>query len=84
MDLVDRNLDKEVKPVIEALGKCGISGEEADSSWYPSFRPNLLIVLTGPFSSFAVARAELVRAKLCGVVGYSKFSRRNTPGPGED
>jgi hypothetical protein len=83
-DPVARRLERQGQAVVLTLRRCGIAAELDDSSDFPNFRRNLLIVHTGPFPSAQLAGMELARAKTCGVVGYSKFSRKVQPGPGED
>lgn len=57
---------------IAELERCGIAAIDDYTHRYLGLAPNLFIALTGPHRDLATAKAELQKAKSCGIDGYTK------------
>ena len=57
---------------VAALEACGIAGTWDQTMRYEGLSPNLLFALTGPHANLSAARAELDRARACGIAGYTR------------
>ncbi|MFM7028299.1 MAG: hypothetical protein ACKOXK_06450 [Chakrabartia sp.] len=73
-DPAARRIDANASRVRAQLQACGIRAELSLSDWFDSFAPGLVVVHSHPYATAALARAELQRAKACGLTGYSKPS----------
>ena len=60
--------------VARRLKACGITAHISLSDWFDNFTPGLVVVHSVPHRDLAGARAELARAKGCGIAGYPKAS----------
>ena len=70
-------LTRQAKSIQDQLDTCGIITVMANSSWVVGFRPDLVIVISGPFPSANNAAFDLSLARRCGILGYSKFGILN-------
>lgn len=79
--------DAQMGPAIQriqgALQRCGIATTADGSMAYVGLADGFTIIVSGPHRSREAAGAELVRAKACGVEGYTRMAARR-PGVLED
>lgn len=54
------------------LEQCGIASISDHTHRYQGLVENLFVTLSGPHLDVAAAKAELQRAKACGIEGYTK------------
>lgn len=57
---------------IAELEQCGIASISDHTYRYQGLADKLFVTLSGPHIDMAAAKAELQRAKLCGIEGYTK------------
>lgn len=79
-----QKIQRQAETVQQTLMKCGVETSINNSSWFQSFRPDLVIVYSGVWHQESSAKDELTKAQSCGMKGYTKRAVQKLPGPGED
>ena len=57
---------------IAELERCGIASISDYTYRYQGLTENMFVTLSGPHVDVAAAKAELQKAKVCGIEGYTK------------
>lgn len=57
---------------IVELERCGIAAISDSTVRYEGLAPSLYITLTGPHRDLTIAKADLQKAKTCGIEGYTR------------
>jgi hypothetical protein len=57
---------------ITHLERCGVAAISDHTYRYQGMAENMIVTISGPHATLALARAELLKAKACGVEGYTK------------
>jgi hypothetical protein len=73
-------LQSMAEAVVQGLSECGIKAEITNSSLVRGFRPDLVIVMSGPYASKDAAAMDVTAARSCGGEGYTKFGVWSEPG----
>ena len=73
-------ITRQAESIQNRMKNCGVTTTIANSSWVAGFRGDLVIVVSGPYTSSSAASYDLQAARQCGVNGYSKFGIMNEPG----
>ena len=57
---------------ITQLERCGIAAISDHTHRYQGMAENMIVTISGPHANLTAAKAELLKAKACGVEGYTK------------
>jgi hypothetical protein len=74
LSAIQDRIDRRAETVRKALNRCGITSYVSLSDWFDAFSGDLVVVHSNPYPGQAGAAAELARARVCGVTGFTKFS----------
>ena len=79
-DPVAQRIHRDSQKVQNILEKCGITVYIGNSDTFSTFTPDLVVVHSNSHSDMIKAKAELERAKSCGVTGFTKKSKMTLSG----
>lgn len=73
-------LNEKANSIISVLEHCSLKAFVTNSTFVDGFRGDLVVVLSGPYTSLSQAKLDLSKARKCGISGYSKFGVFLEPG----